>query len=116
MIVLSSTTEPLPPLCPPTSLLTASVHRCFPTPFEPKLSGPTHSRTEERLHATAETLLLAGRVLQHVYCSRASMVVSDAEYQALTAETHRLAALLMRHNAGHTWPFCGPIIITLKSV
>lgn len=64
----------------------------------------------------AEALLLAGRVLQHVHSSQAGLPFDEDEYDKLTAEVYDLADFLMRHGQGHTWPFCGPIIITLKSV
>ncbi|KAH7368897.1 hypothetical protein B0T11DRAFT_68262 [Plectosphaerella cucumerina] len=114
MIVLSSIKDTLSLLCPPSSPLSMSVQRHFSDPFVAKASDSGRSTSAERLHATAEALLLAGRILQHVNSSRAGLPVDEGEYNMLTAEAHGLADFLMRHGQGHTWPFCGPIIITLN--
>jgi hypothetical protein len=116
MLVLSAMKDTLALLCPPSSPLATSIQRYFSDPFVAKAPESEQSVSAERLHATAEALLLAGRILQHVHTSRASLPVDEGEYDMLTAESYHLADFLMRHGKGHTWPFCGPIIITLKSV
>ncbi|KAJ3530647.1 hypothetical protein NM208_g9234 [Fusarium decemcellulare] len=110
MIVLSGAEANIPLLCPPSSRLSRSIQT--PLLFDAKKAPQSPFSPSQKLQTISAVVLLAGRVLHYVQCSKAG-ITPDESYCSIEGDIKNMVQTLLGQEEIYSGSYCDPMTMIL---